>query len=105
MLRRRGTLRRRARMVVSISVVVGRQGGRRGWQAVALNRKETIESVKFAVPLWKETTDEGGLAWDDSNNNAPSCGVASAPVLEEIADQPTGACAYHDGSAKACRRA
>ena len=83
-------------MVVSISVVVGRQGGRRGWQAVALNRKETIESVKFAVPLWKQTTDEGGLAWDDSNNNAPSCGVASAPVLEEIADQPTGACAYHD---------
>jgi hypothetical protein len=27
---------------------------------------------------------------------APSCGVASAPGLEEIADQPTGACANHD---------
>jgi ABC-type glycerol-3-phosphate transport system substrate-binding protein len=25
--------------------------------------------VKFAVPLWKETMDEGGLAWDDTNNN------------------------------------
>jgi multiple sugar transport system substrate-binding protein len=28
-----------------------------------------VESVKFAVPLWKETMDEGGLAWDDSSNN------------------------------------
>jgi multiple sugar transport system substrate-binding protein len=25
--------------------------------------------VKFAVPLWKETMDEGGLAWDDTSNN------------------------------------
>lgn len=38
-------------------------------KTVALNSKETIESVKFAVPLWKEVMDEGGLAWDDSNNN------------------------------------
>src|SRR5947209_3252406 len=38
-------------------------------KTVVLNSKETIESVKFAVPLWKETMDEGGLAWDDSNNN------------------------------------
>jgi len=38
-------------------------------KTVALNSKETIESVKFAVPLWKETMDEGGLAWDDSSNN------------------------------------
>ena len=34
-----------------------------------LNSKETIESVKFAVALWKETMDEGGLSWDDSSNN------------------------------------
>ena len=34
-----------------------------------LNSKETVESVKFAVALWKETMDEGGLAWDDTNNN------------------------------------
>ena len=26
-------------------------------------------SVKFAVAFWKECCDEGGLAWDDSNNN------------------------------------
>jgi ABC-type glycerol-3-phosphate transport system substrate-binding protein len=38
-------------------------------KTVVLNSKETIESVKFAVALWKETMDEGGLAWDDSNNN------------------------------------
>ena len=38
-------------------------------KTVALNSKETIESVKFAVALWKETMDEGGLAWDDSSNN------------------------------------
>src|SRR5712691_4640198 len=38
-------------------------------KTVALNSKETVESVKFAVALWKETMDEGGLAWDDSNNN------------------------------------
>jgi ABC-type glycerol-3-phosphate transport system substrate-binding protein len=38
-------------------------------KTVVLNSKETVESVKFAVPLWKETMDEGGLAWDDSSNN------------------------------------
>ncbi|MEN3349469.1 MAG: multiple sugar transport system substrate-binding protein, partial [Bradyrhizobium sp.] len=37
-------------------------------KTVALNSKETIESVKFAVALWKDTMDEGGLAWDDSSN-------------------------------------
>src|SRR6202047_227544 len=38
-------------------------------KTVALNSKETVESVNFAVALWKETMDEGGLAWDDSSNN------------------------------------
>ena len=36
---------------------------------MVLNTKETVESVKFAVALWKETMDEGGLAWDDTSNN------------------------------------
>jgi multiple sugar transport system substrate-binding protein len=36
---------------------------------VVLNSKETVESIKYAVTLWKETMDEGGLAWDDTNNN------------------------------------
>ena len=38
-------------------------------KTVVLNTKETVESVKFAVALWKETMDEGGLAWDDTSNN------------------------------------
>ncbi len=38
-------------------------------KTVAINSKDTIESVKFAVGFWKDACDEGGLAWDDSNNN------------------------------------
>lgn len=38
-------------------------------KTVVLNSKETIESIKVAVALWKDTMDEGGLAWDDTNNN------------------------------------
>ena len=38
-------------------------------KTVVLNSKETIESVKFAVGLWKDACDEGALAWDDSGNN------------------------------------
>ena len=38
-------------------------------KTVALNSKETIESVKFAVGLWHDACDEGGLAWDDTSNN------------------------------------
>jgi multiple sugar transport system substrate-binding protein len=36
---------------------------------VVLNSKETLESVKFMTQFWKDAHDEGGLAWDDSNNN------------------------------------
>jgi ABC-type glycerol-3-phosphate transport system substrate-binding protein len=38
-------------------------------KTVALNSRETIDSVKFAVAFWKDCCDEGGLAWDDSSNN------------------------------------
>jgi ABC-type glycerol-3-phosphate transport system substrate-binding protein len=38
-------------------------------KTVALNSKETVDSVKFAVAFWKDACDEGGLAWDDSSNN------------------------------------
>jgi multiple sugar transport system substrate-binding protein len=38
-------------------------------KTVVLNSKETIESVKFAVGLWKDACDEGAFAWDDSGNN------------------------------------
>ena len=36
---------------------------------VVLDSKETIESVRFMTQFWKDAHDEGGLAWDDSNNN------------------------------------
>src|SRR5262247_390872 len=35
----------------------------------ALDSKGTVESVKFMQAFWKEACDEGGLAWDDTNNN------------------------------------
>jgi multiple sugar transport system substrate-binding protein len=38
-------------------------------KTVLLNSKETVESVKFMTAFWKEGHDEGGLAWDDTNNN------------------------------------
>ncbi len=36
---------------------------------VVINSKQTIDSVKFMVGFWKDAHDEGGLAWDDTNNN------------------------------------
>ena len=36
---------------------------------VTLDSKETVESVRFMTQFWKDAHDEGGLAWDDSNNN------------------------------------
>lgn len=38
-------------------------------KTVAINTKGTIDSVKFMTGFWKDAHDEGGLAWDDSNNN------------------------------------
>src|SRR6266852_4417789 len=36
---------------------------------VVLDSKQTLESVKFMTAFWKDAHDEGGLAWDDTNNN------------------------------------
>jgi multiple sugar transport system substrate-binding protein len=36
---------------------------------VVINSKETIEAVKFMAAAWKDSFDEGGLAWDDAGNN------------------------------------
>lgn len=38
-------------------------------KTVALNSKETVNSVEFAVGFWSDAYDDGGLAWDDSSNN------------------------------------
>ena len=48
---------------------------------VAVNSKETVESIKFFTGFWKDAVDEGGLAWDDSNNNrAFLSGTISATI-------------------------
>lgn len=36
---------------------------------VAINSKETVEAVKWMTAAWKDSFDEGGLAWDDASNN------------------------------------
>src|SRR5712692_6745072 len=38
-------------------------------KTVVLNSKATVDAVKFMTGFWKDSYDEGGLAWDDSNNN------------------------------------
>ena len=38
-------------------------------KTVVLDSKETIESVKFAVGMWKDAYDEGAMSWDDAGNN------------------------------------
>jgi multiple sugar transport system substrate-binding protein len=36
---------------------------------VVINSKGALESVKFLQAFWKDACDEGGAAWDDTNNN------------------------------------
>jgi multiple sugar transport system substrate-binding protein len=36
---------------------------------VVINSKGAVESVKFLQAFWKDACDEGGVAWDDTNNN------------------------------------
>jgi len=36
---------------------------------VVLDSKGTLDSVKFLQAFWKDACDEGGVAWDDTNNN------------------------------------
>ena len=36
---------------------------------VILNSKNALEAVKFMQAFWTDACDEGGLAWDDTNNN------------------------------------
>jgi multiple sugar transport system substrate-binding protein len=35
----------------------------------AIDSKGSVEAVRFMAVLWREACDEGGLAWDDTNNN------------------------------------
>src|SRR5437899_10744321 len=48
---------------------------------LVLDSKETLESVRFMTAFWKDAHDEGGLAWDDTNNNrAVLSGTISATL-------------------------
>ena len=63
-------------------------------KTVALDSKETLESVKFAVPFWKECYDEGALSWDDAGNNR-------AFLSNTISSTSNGASIYLLAKAKA----
>jgi len=38
-------------------------------KTVVLDKKGTLEALKFNTALWKEGMDESGLSWDDATNN------------------------------------
>ncbi|HEX3885740.1 MAG TPA: extracellular solute-binding protein [Stellaceae bacterium] len=63
-------------------------------KTVALNSKETLESVKEFVPFWNDACDTGGLAWDDSSNNRAflsgtlSCTNNGASIYIEAKKKP-----------------
>jgi multiple sugar transport system substrate-binding protein len=46
----------------------GAETDKSGKKAV-IDSKGTVDAVKYMTALWKEGCDEGGLAWDDTNNN------------------------------------
>ena len=63
-------------------------------KTVALDSKQTLESVKYAVPFWKECYDEGALSWDDAGNNR-------AFLSNTISSTSNGASIYLLAKAKA----
>jgi multiple sugar transport system substrate-binding protein len=54
---------------------------------VAINSKETLAAAEFMKEFWVAACDEGGLAWDDTNNNR-------AFLAETIACTLNGASIY-----------
>ncbi|MBV9861695.1 MAG: extracellular solute-binding protein [Alphaproteobacteria bacterium] len=63
-------------------------------KTVVLNSKETLESVKFAVGMWKDAFDEGAMSWDDAGNNR-------AFLANTISSTSNGASIYLLAKAKA----
>jgi multiple sugar transport system substrate-binding protein len=47
----------------------------------ALDSKGSVEAVKFMTAFWKDACDEGGLAWDDTNNNRAFMGGEISATL------------------------
>jgi multiple sugar transport system substrate-binding protein len=64
-------------------------------RTVVLNSKATVNAVEFMVGFWKDAYDEGGLAWDDSNNNRAflagtiSCTLNGASIYLEAKRKPS----------------
>src|SRR5258705_7833433 len=57
----------------------GTQSDRGG--KTAIDSKGSVEAVKFMQAFWKEACDEGGLAWDDTNNNRAFLGGEISATL------------------------
>jgi len=47
----------------------------------ALDDKGAVEAVRFMTAFWKDGCDEGGLAWDDTNNNRAFLGGEISATL------------------------
>jgi multiple sugar transport system substrate-binding protein len=47
----------------------------------ALDGKGAVEAGKFMTAFWKDACDEGGLAWDDTNNNRAFLGGEISATL------------------------
>jgi len=85
-------------------------GGReveRDGKTVVLDSKATVESVKFAVGLWKDAHDEAALDWDDAGNNKAflagtiSCTNNGSSIYVEARRKPES---YPTESGRRCRR-
>ena len=50
-------------------------------RSVAINSRETIESVKWMVQAWKEGFEEAGVGWDDASNNRAFLGQKISATL------------------------
>ena len=62
-------LRRRAGVDLHPDLGLRRAGDRQWARRSSSTARATLEAVKFMTAFWKECCDEGGLAWDDTNNN------------------------------------
>ena len=47
----------------------------------AIESKGAVDAVKFMTAFWKDACDEGGLAWDDTNNNRAFLGGEISATL------------------------
>ena len=76
---RRAHLRGRSELLVPVPLAgAARRSSKTARPSPSTARKRRV--VKFAMALWKDACDEGGLAWDDANNNRLSVGLDQATL-------------------------